>query len=339
MFEWIYGSCAWPQNVSKSKFNKYQNILEFNNNFQRLFNMAINVFEWKNLPETCSSRFLEHALLSRGQAILVYTDKRGYLTLGAAPGGLINLYGEPVKAWGYGLNGDIEVNREYTLYIEGSELSPELLRSAGLPAVSEQYEGVYCRDNDINYPYINYIVTAAQRMADSTRASDVVLQNLKQPIIITCQDSMMNSVRQALNNKDSNMNAIVSTGATGVSPEDFRVWPTQANPEVLKTMWENYDRIENQTYELFGIDSAAENDKKERLLVDEVTADENIVYSNLDVRYRQRKIFCERANKAFGLNIDVQVRQNPDKVESEKELEMEADQDVESEGLQSTEGV
>lgn len=74
------------------------------------------------------------------------------------------------------------------------------------------YEAVLGYDNANAYPYVSYLVTAAKRLTDMMRSMDVVIQNLKQPVIITCEESMVNTVKETLNQRESNVTAIISSG-------------------------------------------------------------------------------------------------------------------------------
>ena len=57
---------------------------------------------------------------------------------------------------------------------------------------------------------------------------------------------------------------------------------------------------------LMGLNNSnANNNKKERLLVDEVNVNNGEILMNLDVDFKNRLEACERINKRFGLNISV----------------------------------
>ena len=46
-------------------------------------------------------------------------------------------------------------------------------------------------------------------------------------------------------------------------------------------------------------------EKKERLLTDEVNANNDYIDSNIDLMFNMRKHFCQKANEKYGLNIRV----------------------------------
>lgn len=288
------------KNLNERKLAKFETDREFINTFNRLFNMAMNTFKWEGLPETCNVRFLELSLLTYGSAILV-KQEGNYLNLAFAPGANLNVYGEPLRGYGYGLNG---WNKEYKLYVDGMEESGQVLDGVS-GKEQNTYNGVMCRDNAIMYPYVNYLVTEALRLTRAKRTMDVIAQNLKQPVIITCEESMVKSVKDALNQRGDNVSSIISSGKLPI--DSFKVWDTKANPDTLKAMWEHYERLDAQVKEIMGIENLAQVDKRERLLVDEVNANNEATAVNMEYRLNERQKFCERINKAFGLSVSVKV--------------------------------
>ena len=307
---WIdnyFGGIPIPGNMSAKKLAKFESDMEFLNTFNNLFNSAMNVFKWNGLPETCNERFLERSLLLRGSALLV-RENDNFLNLACVPGSGYNIYGEFTNAWGYGLNG---WNKQYTTWIDGADLTADVKKIAGNYTVQEgETNAVICRDNRLMYPYLQYIILAAKRLTDTMRSMDVVVQNLKTPVIITCEDSSVNNVKELLKARADNETAVVGHGSLPV--DSFKVWDTKANPATLKAMWEHYERLDNQWKELFGINSLSQVDKKERLLVDEVNANNQSADMNLDKRLACREKFCERLNAAFGLNVSVEIRIQPE---------------------------
>ena len=63
----------------------------------------------------------------------------------------------------------------------------------------------------------------------------------------------------------------------------------------------------NEALTFLGINNA-NTDKKERLITDEVKANDEQLYVARQVMLNARKQACEEINKMFGLNIDVEFR-------------------------------
>lgn len=321
-YQFLFGNLPL-KNLNERKLAKYETDREFVNTFNRLFNAALNTFRWEGLPATCNERFLEMSLMVYGNALIADRDG-AFVNLACASGGEINIYGEPLTAYGYGLNG---WNEKYNLYIDGMEESRVVLDGVARDG-SENYNAVMCRDNKVSYPYVNYVFMAAQRLTRAMRTMDVVCQNLKQPVIITCEESMVKTVRETLNQRGDNVNAIISSGKLPI--DSFKVWDTKANPDTLKVMWEHYDSLDAHVKELFGVNNNAQIDKKERLLVDEVNANNEATEQSVEHRLAERQLFCERVNRAFGLNLSVSLNVSRPHCEDETE-EMEVEEDVDDE--------
>ena len=317
MFWWNLYWGAMPLkgcNISKKKLAKVQNDIEFLNLFENYFTLAQDLFEWDGLPDTCDERFLERSLLLYGRAMIA--DLGGNLvTLGSANGAGINLYGYSIKAYGWGMNG---FNQEFNVYVPGAD-DARPLGKASDGTMSKSPEAVICYDNVDMFPYVSFIFNAAKRLADLIRSCDVTVQNLKTPFIVTCDENQLNSVKEAFAQREDNVAAIITSKS--ISLDNFKVWQTYASADTLRSFWEQFRNIEAQLLEILGINSNANTDKRERLLVDEVNANNQNIESNLQKRLRQREIFCERVNKVFGTDISVKIRRddyvdlsNPDDV-------------------------
>lgn len=272
------------------KLAKFENDLEFQNTFINLLNLSTYTFEWSGLPETCNERFLELILCLDGRAIIANDSEYGMLSLKCMPDGQeLNMYGEFGYMFGYGWNG---FNRRYTAYMQGSD--------------NTTAQAVLCRDNDMCYPYYNYLIMASKRLTSCTRSIDVATKKLKTPYFITCEESQVKSVQKVLDDIEGNNDSVIVNKTT--MPDMFQVLPTSLDSTVLKTLWESYSNLDSQIKTLLGIESASNQDKKERLLVDEVNADNSISNINVNMRLKCRERFCEIVNKMFGSSISVKLR-------------------------------
>lgn len=277
--------------ADSKKLAKYENNLEWQNTFVRLVNTCLDQFEWTGLPDSCNSRFIEQALLFEGKFALVNDPDYGFLSLRATPNNVYNIYGEFDRVHVYGYNG---YSRDFDLWVDGGD--------------NKNSKAVLCRDNDCGYPYYLYIIMATDRMSQAMRSIDVASYQLKHPYFIQCEESQKLSIERILSDVGNNKPAIITTKA--VSPDDFKVVQTGANPAVLQQMWDNYYKHENNVKQILGINNNSMPDKSERLLVDEVNANDEQTAINIDIRLKERQHFCEIANKLFGLNISVDVKHN-----------------------------
>lgn len=285
------------KNLTYTKRAKKRNDEEYINTLMLLMLRTLNCFEWSGLPETCNARMLEMALIMNGTAILAKDN--GYLTLISTPDGSLNVYGDPVGAYGYGLNG---YNKHFNLYVEGSDNLPVINKQGG------NIDAVMCKDNELMYPFANYLRTAAARISDTQRSLDVVARMLKAPAIITCDEKEVQNIKKVLEQVDINTPYILGIGA--LPYDTLKTLDTGVSPESLKVLYDYLCNLNSQVSELIGINSNPENNKRERMLVDEINSNNENTSLKLDIRLKEREKFCERVNKCFGLNVSVKANKN-----------------------------
>lgn len=286
----------------QKKMSKYENDLEFQNVFYNLLNIALYSFKFDGLPKTCNERYFKLSLILNGAAALINDNELGFLTLGCTPmmAGDLNIYGEWPSINAYGWNG---FNKTYSCYMYGVD--------------NTDAEALICRDNDCMYPMIRTLLMYTKRLTDTMRTLDVTAKKLKTPYFITCDESQKTSVKKILDDIDFNKDSIIANRST--SPNEFNVLQTGVQPESVRVLWEHYSNLESEIRTLLGINSAANLDKKERLVVDEAEANDILTDINIEYRLESYKTFCDTANRIFGLNIS--VNSNISEVENQAQID------------------
>lgn len=275
-----------PKN--EKKIAEYENNIEFQNTFCDLLNIALYSFSFKGLPKTCNERFFKLNLILNGYAGLVNDSEFGFLTLGVRPNAeQYNMYGECSKVFAFGWNG---FNKLYKNYMYGSD--------------NTDVEALICRDNDLQYPMINVLIAYTRRLTDTMRTLDVTAKKLKTPYFITCDESQKTSIKKILDDVDFNKDSIIANRST--MPNEFNILQTGVKPEALKVLWDHYNNLHAEIRTLLGINSAANMDKRERLVVSEAKANDLLTDINIDYRMKSYKLFCETAKELFGLDITVE---------------------------------
>lgn len=299
-----YNTMCNTKNINKKKLNSFKNCQVKRNIFISLWNLALDSFKWEGLPETCNSRFLETQLITSGFGAIVNNANAGYQSLGAMPM-KFNIYGEPSDGTVYGFFGEA---KKCKFYLDGGE-------NTGADAV-------LCRDNISNYPYINYIIDYADRLADLIRAQDTAAWLLQLPYIITCEQSQENTFKALFDKVDEHMPYVTVSNA--LNPETINALNLNPQPMVLEALWTQYKNMEGEIKTLLGITNNPAKDKKERLITDEIASSNEITNDYLYLRLKEREIFAERCNRYFGLNIKVTVNESREfqlNVGKEKEKE------------------
>ena len=121
------------------------------------------------------------------------------------------------------------------------------------------------------------------------------------PYFITCDEAQKSSIKKILDDVDFNQDSIIANRST--MPNEFNVLQTGVQPESVHVLWDHYNNLESEIRTFFGIESATNIDKKERLVVHEAKA--NDILTNINIKYRLKNYeqFCDTVNSIWGLNI------------------------------------
>lgn len=282
-----------PSDKTKKKLTKMQNNLEFQNTFNRLLNLSLNTFKWDGLPETCDVRLMEQALLWRGM-MCFYRDKQGNVwSYSAGPGGKRTKMGYYANGFWYALNGENGQCEFYWPFMDNTNAN-----------------AVLCLDNEQQWPHINYIFRGAERIADARRAMDVAAQNSKYPFILQCSEEQKETILSIYNDAYNNEPLIIVHKNNDYTHQPMTL-NTNANEGRVKELWDYYQNTYSDILETLGIQTNRNEDKKERMTIQEVSGGTDFVKRNVDYRLKTREEFCDRVNEAFGLNISVELRKDP----------------------------
>lgn len=255
------------------------NNLTYDMYYNRLLELAINVYEWKNLPDTVDPRFLEMTLATQGMAVFFQDEVLGYLCLQTMIGGHWDVYNIPTVRTAYATN--------------------------GYQNLLDVTNSVLIFDNYMHTNVLNDIEMYALRLYNIERTLDVNVNGQKTPFIIKCTEqqrlTMLNLYMQYDGNEpfifaDENMNV-----------EGIQVFPTPA-PFVGDKLNFLKRQVWNEALTFFGIENNT-SDKKERLSAGEITVSLGGVEAQRFVRLNARRQAAEQINEMFGLNIEVDFRE------------------------------
>lgn len=282
---WMYSG-----KTKQKQVNKFKNDRSYLNAYNTLFNLCINMFEWEGLPDTIDERFMEGTLITNGRVAIAKDEELGFIALPFTNQDLVTIYGYSPRINLYGRNG---YNKEFDAYVISADNS-----------IANAVRGY---DNPSGYPYVNIINEAAERISETSRSIDVGTTKLKNPYIIMANANRKHEVEQYMKALKENHDAILL--AESLAMEDaIKVEKVQFDVAALDALWEQKRRYSSEAREALGIENNENIDKSERLLVDEVNANNTVTQMNLDVRLRSRQEFCEIVNEQFGLNISVKIR-------------------------------
>lgn len=266
--------------MNNSTFRQYYN---------RLVELSISMFEWKNLPDSVDPRFLELTLFTDGQAVFFEDEVMGFLALQNAMGGGFDVYRIPTNRRAYAVNG-------YQKQLD---------------------------ENDSVIIYNNYLHTNsmldvqmfAKRLYNLDRAIDVNANAQKTPILLLCDDSERLTLENMYMQYDGNKPVI--KGVKGLNPNAFTVLKTDA-PFVADKLYQLKTQIWNEALTYLGI-SNINITKKERLITDEVTRNQGGTIASRYSRLQARREACKKINEMFGLDIWCDYREDFQEIDNDND--------------------
>lgn len=262
-----------------------RNNLSWRQYYNRLVELSVSMFEWKNLPETIDPRFLELALFSEGHAVFFEDEVLGYLALRCTIGGTFDVYRIPRNRRAIASNG---YNKDL-----------------------DESNSVLIFNNYLHTNSMLDVQIFSKRLYNLDRTIDVNVNAQKTPILITCDEkerlSMLNMY------KEYDGNAPLIKGDKSLNPKGMTVLTTGA-PYVADRLYTLKTQIWNEALTYLGIPNVSAI-KKERLISDEVQRSQGGTVASRYSRLEMRKEACRKINKMFNLNIDVDYRSDFDLID------------------------
>lgn len=270
--------------MSKNKKARWQSA-ELNNKtyidyYNRLMEMALNVFEWKNLPDTIDERFLELALYEHGYCVYFNDEFIGDLALTCTIGGQLDVYRIPILRRAYAQNG-------YN----------KLLTSK---------DSVLIFNNYLHTPTSLTIELFARRLYEIERTIDVNVKAQKTPNLILSSEQQRLTMQNLYMQYDGNEPFIF--GDKNMDFDGVKSLKTDA-PFVADKLQILKHQIWNEALTFCGIENS-NADKKERLVSDEVGSNYGNIEAQRNVMLNARRQAVKKINKMFGTNIEVGFRSN-----------------------------
>lgn len=265
----------------------------------RLTELSLAMFEWKNLPETIDPRFLEMSLFTDGQAVFFWDDVLGYLALQVAASGPFDVYRIPIRRRAYAANGYQNAD------LDGSN-------------------SVLIYNNMLRTNSVRDVLIYARRLWDLDRTIDINARAQKTPVLIKGSEQQMLTLKNVYMQYDGNQPVLY--GDKNLDLSSISVLQTGA-PYVADKLYELKTQIWNEALTALGI-SNVNIVKKERLVTDEVARNQGGTIASRYSRLESRRQACRMINEMFGLDIWCDYREDYQTVESDSDT---ADQDEESE--------
>lgn len=246
----------------------------------RLTELSIAMFEWKNLPETIDERFLELTLFEDGHAIFFKDEEIGFLALQVVPGGRLDVYRVPIQRRAFSVNG---------------------------------YQRDLTKDNSViiynNYLRTNSILDVkmfSKRLWNLDRIIDINANAQKTPVLLQGTEQQRLTLLNLYKEYDGNSPVIF--GDKNLDVNSLKALSTNA-PYVADKIYELKTQMWNEALTYLGISNVSIQ-KKERLITDEIQRNQGGTIASRFARLEMRRKACKQINDMFGLDISVDFRED-----------------------------
>lgn len=272
--------------MKKKKNQSFHNTLMANGAtyvqyYNRLMELSMSMFEWKNLPDTVDERYLELGLFSSGCMVFFKDDVIGELALNMTYQGGFDIYGEPTR------------RRASSRY--------------------NQFQTTLDKDNSViiwnNMLRTNSALDVqmfAYRLYNLDRIVDINVNAQKTPVLITCDEKQKLTMKNLYMQYEGNYPVIF--GDSNLDIKSLSVLKTDA-PFVSDKIYDLKVKIWNEALTYLGI-SNINTTKKERMITDEVIRNQGGTIASRYSRLESRRRAVKKINKMFGLNITVDYRED-----------------------------
>ena len=256
----------------------------FWNWFYFLENIALNVFEYKNCPANLPPREIERRLIEWGYCGIINHNISGIV---AVTGSLnkFDMYNYPTE------------------FIVANPVLGTSRHTIGCTA-----EVIYSDSNSFLFRQSTALQTIckyARLLAETTSTIAIMSRNARTPVWAVAQDEQTRqSVKNYLDKISEGESEIICTN--NAIFDTFKGIPATApNSTSITDEWDALERCLRGFYRDYGIRYI--EDKRERLIQDELSAQDEVLFTNILDMYENRKEGIEKVNQLFGTNIKVTI--------------------------------
>lgn len=257
------------------------NNLTYMQYLNRLTELSVSMFEWKNLPPTVDARYLELHLFETGSMVYFNDEVIGNLCLDCLPSGRLDVYGNPV------------LRRAYSGY--------------------NNYQKLLKESNSViiwnNYLHTNSVLEVkmfAKRLYNLDRIIDVNANAQKTPVLIQGTEQQRLTLKNLYKEFDGNTPFIF--GDKNLDLNSLKCLQTGA-PYVCDKLYNLKQMYWNEALTYLGINNTGAQ-KRERMLTIESSQAQGGTISSRYSRLQSRREAVEKINAMFGTNIEVNYRED-----------------------------
>lgn len=261
-------------------------------------NIACTMFEWHNMGDYFDERFAEAALFWNGWVTVCYDSALESFVCGNTIASGSEITGVGLDMYGNYTSSEINAINNYRRVLTAKNsviIYNDMARSSLTSAASQPY------------PPARYLDPIVNEMAYTQETKMVNLTSMGMPIIIKGSDKQRLTMMQKLRSflfrerfimvdKEQYTNDDIEALNTGV-----QCW--------LQNLDDSFERARNKGLTYLGVDNAVTS-KRERLIVDEVNANNQEVSTMALSKLIARNGALEKINRIYGSNCYVTLRES-----------------------------
>lgn len=280
-----YRELPFPSNTSfKDSLNR--NSDTYYMFFNKMIELYMTRFTIKNLPDTVDLPSMMYGLLFNGTVCYFNDAVIGDLCLMGTPSRTVDVYN-------YMKGYYIHTASGYSNHLSVSKLA-------------SHRTGVVLYTNYMRRPDIIIIKCYAQRLYEALRACDVNVNLQKTTKIIKTSDPQRLTMENVLKNYDGNVPITITD--ENFAMDENTVYD-MTTPYVADKLWVYIQNIWNDFLTWIGIENA-NNQKRERLVEDEVNSNYGNVEMARNVAYRSLQQGIDEVNMLFGRDLVLEFNSN-----------------------------
>lgn len=254
--------------------------LTFIDYYYRLMMLAQSVFEWKGLPNGIDPKHIEKYLFHEGSCMFFKDFEKGWMVAKCLQNGTLNFYDEPTEIYPVATN-----------YMEVRSYEPG-------------EDAVIIYNNNYGIPTRRTIRLYAARLADIQRTADINILAQKTPVIVKGSEKQRLSLMSVIRSWFGNEPLIF--GDKQLDTSEMKVLNTAA-PFVADKLSIEKSKLWNECMTFLGVNNA-NMDKKERLVDDEVQANNDQIELSGWTMLQARQRAAEEISKLCGCEVTVSIR-------------------------------
>lgn len=258
-----------------------KNIIGENKYLRYFKELAMSMFEWKNVPCEIDIKYIENELIDNGKVAFFYDDiLKKYIVSKFSEEGSLDLYDNPQKIHAYSDNN-------------------------GYSRILNKDEFVIIYNNALKNAEIGDLLIESQRIQKCETAIDINIESQKMPIVIKCAENQRMTLKNLIEQHEAGVTVILTNDKLEL---DDQIQIMHLKSEYVADRIQTLkSQLWNESLTKMGIENV-DNIKKERMITDEVNQNNGKTIASRFSKLNERKNACKKINEKFGLNMQCEFR-------------------------------